>query len=573
MWEWYYSGQWVTLNDENQLIMEKRAETPSLEPLYLVNQVGEIRGRPEENIMHFNIHGEDELIRTFIRQGATLNEHAIFVIIEDRHKKIIPYDTGKLLFPNNRPSINRVQVTIGTEIVVAENGILNKKRDGQLQRVHWKKTDMSKKQFESITKARFQWEFKGSFRWERMRIAVERTISELTDVGKKEILECTFEQFDPELDHTEHGSFQFNDYLVMKGMEELAIQVMENYYNNAPTEWCMFDPLTNMQIERARSAGQPTVSIYVRGHPYVIVFDSGSGASGQPPVVIRPLRYERILTAIEENYGRSRLRLLYTALIELQVDPETFLRAVVQDTDSVNDFIPVEHRERITSLLHIGPVSTAIQEQFPTLLAKYKECDIRLSSVEKLSPKKLEKSIRETLMTGFRVPSIQKKHQFSDIVAHICKQQCWDIGTGTKRCDICMCSDRIVLGGHCGSAQACLKCWVESLHKTAMVCPFCRTKVCEAQLCIVNAPSPTSPTKCCKRKRCSESEYVSADEVLQEIQKDVLYAKFTLQDERPMKKWFTVLMRRGLIKNGQLPPNLQDHKSLVDALHQFKILN
>ena len=69
------------------------------------------------------------------------------------------------------------------------------------------------------------------------------------------------------------------------------------------------------------------VNIMVRGHQYVIVFDSGSGASGQPPVIIRPLRYERILTSIEENFGRARLKKLYNSLEEIGCNPRLFMMA------------------------------------------------------------------------------------------------------------------------------------------------------------------------------------------------------------------------------------------------------
>jgi len=49
------------------------------------------------------------------------------------------------------------------------------------------------------------------------------------------------------------------------------------------------------------------VNITIRGHDYVLFFSSGGGESGSPPVLIRPKRYEMILSSIEDNYSRSRM--------------------------------------------------------------------------------------------------------------------------------------------------------------------------------------------------------------------------------------------------------------------------
>ena len=64
---------------------------------------------------------------------------------------------------------------------------------------------------------------------------------------------------------------------------------------------------TNRKIEYARKSGCQMVNITIRGHDYVLFFSSGGGESGSPPVLIRPKRYEMILSSIEDNYSRSRM--------------------------------------------------------------------------------------------------------------------------------------------------------------------------------------------------------------------------------------------------------------------------
>ena len=570
-WQWYYASTWLPCSPENQLKLTEREQEPSVEPIRLTNDVGEIFGHPENDHMHFRMFGDDQDVRTFVRKGPKSSDAPIYAVIQRSVRSFLPYDAGRKLFRNGKPYRVRKEVRVGTEHYVAENGHLFKMIDGELAPVHWKRTDLSRAQLLKITSTRYKWEFKGAFRLERMRAAVVKVSEQLEDAEAAQTLTDAFEQFDPNFDVTEHGPYQFNDFLVSRGLHELAIQVMETYHADAPADWLSFDAMTNARIEKARAEGRPMANIMVRGHQYVIVFDSGSGASGQPPVVIRPLRYERILTSIEDNYGRSQIKLLYDALNELECNPRIFLMAAMTNENSINEFIPEEHRERIRGLIRGGSIGTALQNQLPPLLEKYKECDIRLSSQETLKPKPLESSIKKTLMTGLRVPTQLREHcpTFENMVHHILDNQCWFLADGRQTCDLC--SVKTTVLNHCGSSKACLKCWVDSLHSGSMRCPFCRQEVDDAQLTVVTDKPIRKKTPGKKRKR--ERSFSTAEEVLQEIQKDTLYAHFKLEDSQPMRKWFTVLMRRGMLKNGQLPRNMQAKKSLRSALQEFNILN
>ena len=571
MWQWYYSNNWVQFGSENQLKLTMREQEPSLEPINLLNDVGEIFGRPENEYMNFRLFGEEEIIRTFVRRGPKPKEKPVYAVVERSLRQILPYEAGKRLFRNGKPYTVRKECHVGTEHYVVEEGHLYKMMDGQPKRLQWQQTDLSKSQVDTMTKTRYIWEFKGAFRLERMRKAVVKTASQLEDASASAVLTDAFEQFDPNLDVTEHGPYQFNDFLVSRELHELAIQVMENYHADEPQNWKAFDALTNARIERARAERHPMTNIMVRGHQYVIIFDSGSGASGQPPVVIRPLRYERILTSIEDNVGRSHLKKLYDSLIEIGCNPRLFMMALMSDMNQIEQLIPEEHRERIINLIRSGSMGTALQNQLPPLLEKYKECEIRLSSIERLTPKLLERRIKQTLVTGLRVPDELCNVTFEDMISHISSTQSWlvDKGKGGHTCDICSEKTRVL--NHCGSAKACLKCWTDSLKSSSMCCPFCRQEVVNAQLTVVMTAPERAPKAGGKRKR--EHDFVSAEEVLQEIQKDSMYSHFQLDDNQTMRKWFVVLMRRGMLKNGQLPRNMQAKKSLRSALQEFNILN
>jgi len=562
----------VPCTSENQAKLDRRVAEPSVEPLVLCNPFGRISGRLGPGCMYFRMTGDDEDIRTFVRKGPEEDESPVYAIVERGVRRVLPYEVGRQLFHNGNPMQTLVEVSSGTEHYVAKNRRLFKSSNGSLSPVNWELTDMSKYNYEKTTRTRYKWEFKGAFRWERVRAAVSRVAAALDDSSA---LDEAFASFDPELDMTEHGPYQFCDYLVAQEQSELAIRVMDVYHANEPTDWIPFDAVTNSIIENARSEGRPMAPLMVRGHQYVLVFDSGSGASGQPPVVIRPLRYERLLSSIEENVGRNQMRVLFEALQEVGCNPRLFLMAVMVDQSAIERILPVEAQDRIRQLLSNQSsvnLATALQSQLPPLLEKYKECEVRMSVSENLNPKPLATSIKMTLATGLRVPGHLRQHceTFGELIDHIYEHQAWDLGEGKHTCDICS-AKTVVLGGHCGSAKACLKCWTDSLHANRMKCPFCRQEVDDAQLTVVSSPPQRAARVSNKRKR--RVEFANAEEALQQIHRDKLYAHYKLDDNQPMRKWFTVLMRSGMLKNGQLPRNMQAKKSLRTALREFNILN
>lgn len=546
-WQWFYAGRWLDCSQQNQQLLEQRHTEPTVDPLCIVEAVGEISGNNHRFV--FRVHGDDQYIQTLIRKGPSASDGPIFAA----NGKIIP----RVLFKYGKPSKKRIAVDFGTEHWVAEKNKLYEKIDGVLRPLPYLKTDISKWQCKERHQTRFQWEFNGSFRCERMRKVVASI------PGLQEL----YDAFDPTFEAMEHGAYQFNDFLSSRGHDGFAVAVMEKFYAQDVEDWRKFGADTNAKIERARESGLLLVSITARGHDYVLVFDSGGGASGQPPVLIRPGRYELILSSIEENVSRHAFRALFAVIedISITVPLPAFIRELLEHPQLTLDrhVEPALHPrllQLVKQIHNIGAtVATQLQSLLPSLLEKYKECDIRQSTTETLTPKRLEAALRHTLMTGLRstVP-------FPALIRHIRDEQCWTLKPGTNNCDICQSSKMLTLG-HCGSAGACLKCWVDSLCKTNMSCPFCRTIVKESQL-ILKQATQTAMTR--KRKRTLS--FNSEEEILSQIRK--IYTDVKLEDSESMRKWFTILLRTGVIQNGQLPTNLQAKKSLRHALHDLNLL-
>ena len=555
-WQWYFCGRWIDCLEPNQKLLRQIDTEPRLRPIRMVNKIVTIVGHPDK--LFYTIHGDDEKHSTQIRLGPLKKEHPVYTIGE----KLVPYNVK--LFRNGKPFVKRTTADVGTEHWVAEKGKIYEKIDGKEREVEWMQTDMTKPQLEKRTQTRYHWEFKGPMRWERMRAAVFKTAYTF---DKFELIDL-FESFDPTLEATEHGPFQFPDFLNTRGEIPLSIAVMENYYAQEPHDWKPFDPSTNHRIECARKDGRSTLNITIRGHEYVLIFDSGGGASGSPPVLIRPRRYELILTSIEEHFIRSRMKLLTEEVSKHVQDPRMFLLHFMNNPISTMDrHIPPNHQARVLELLEdtqdIGArVQTQIQTLLPALLNKYKECEVRQSNAETLRPKRLPKSVRKTLVTGLRVPT-GIAMEFPELIHFIRDEQCWVVKAGTDKCDICQ-SNAIVMG-HCGSAVACLKCWVDSLVETNMTCPFCREQIRGGQLAIVHHQQPET-----SRKRKRTASFGSEQEILDKIHQK--YAHIHLDDEESMRKWVTVLLRTGVLQNGQLPRNLTKTKTLRGALRDFNLL-
>jgi len=561
-WQWFFCGRWYNCTKENQNILCQLNTEPSLKPIRLVNDIGTIAGHPGK--LYFSIYEDDEKYKTMIRLSPLKSDHPVYAIDD----KFVPYDVTTSLFRNGKPFVKRKVVEVGTEQWVAENGKIYGKIDGVLQELNWDQTDLTKIQMEELTHTRFHWEFKGPMRWERMRKAVYKTAENNAGYGLLEM----FESFDPTCEATEHGPFQFPDFLNANDNIPLSIAVSETFYTQETDDWKPFDPTTNRKIEYARKSGCQMVNITIRGHDYVLFFSSGGGESGSPPVLIRPKRYEMILSSIEDNYSRSRMNALMDEVKKYVLDPRIFLMRLMANPlhpeATLEELIPLNKREYVAQLVHemnnIGArVQTRIQTLLPTLLNKYKECEIRQSNIEKLRPKRLPLSLRKTLVTGLRVPP-GVDMEFSELLNFIKDKQCWNIKKGKDFCDICLTGEAVVLG-HCGSAAACLKCWADSLVQTNMTCPFCREEVMQYQLRIVHRQTQET-----SRKRKRNISFSSEQEILAQIHQK--YDNINLEDEDSMRKWFTVLMRSGVLQNGQLPQNLTKTKSLRVALHDFNLL-
>lgn len=556
-WQWFFCGRWINCTEENQKILRKLDAEPSLKPIHLLNDIGTIAGHPGK--LYFSIHDDEQKYNIKIRLGPLKSDHPVYAI----NDKFVPYDVTTSLFRNGKPFVKRKVVEVGTEQWVAEKGRIYETINGVLQEMNWNQTDLTKPQLDELTQTRFHWEFKGPMRWERMRKAVYKTAQEH---GNNELVEM-FESFDPTFEATEHGPFQFPDFLTANNKIPLSIAVSENFYAQEINDWKQIDPYTNRKIEDARKSGDQVVTIKIKGHHYLLFFSSGGGESGSPPVLIRPKRYEMILSSIEDNYSRSRMNALIKEVKKYVMDPRIFLMRLMTDpVAALEEHIPPQHREDIAQLINdvnniAAQVQTRIQTLLPTLLNKYKECEIRQSTTETLRPKRLPKSIRKTLMTGLRVPQ-GVSMDFPEMVKFIKEKQCWEIKKGHECCDICLAEDAIVLG-HCGTSSSCLKCWTDSLMETNMTCPFCREKVTDYQLSIVHR-QPQEPSK--KRKRTVFTE----QEILAQIHKK--YENVNLDDEDSMRKWFTILLRSGVLQNGYLPPNLMKTKSLRGALHDFNLI-
>ena len=572
-WQWYFCQGWIDCTEENQKILCQIHAEPMLQPIRLVNEIGTIKGHPGK--LYFTIYDCEEKYKTMIRLGPLKSEHPIYAI----DGNIVPYDVTSSLFRNGKPYVKRKEIEVGTEQWVAEKGKIYKQIDGTLHETIWSITDMSKPQLEELTQTRYHWEFRGPLRWDRMRKAVHQTAEELQNT---ELVDM-FESFDPTLEATEHGPFQFTDFLNATDNIPLSIAVAENFYAQDMNDWKPFSPSTTRRIENARVDGRQMVRITIRGHDYVLFFHSGGGESGSPPVLIRPKRYEMILSSIEDNYSRSRMNALMEELNKYVFDPRLFLvRLMTSPNAALNEHIPPEKRENILRLINdvnnmAAHVQTQIQTLLPTLLNKYKECEIRQSTTETLRPKRLPKSVRQTLVTGLRVP-LGIDMEFSGLLNFIREKQCWGIKKGNEKCDICLTDDAIVLG-HCGSAAACLKCWTDSLMETNMTCPFCRGKVTQCQLRIVHRKQQETAQKQqetaqkqqeTSRKRKRIISFGSEQEILEQIRQT--YKHIKLDDQDSMRKWFTVLMRSGVIQNGQLPQDLTKTKSLRGAIHDFNLI-
>lgn len=581
--QWSFGDLWINCTPQNNAIFTERRKTPQMAPLCLTNDYGTISGVLGN--LKFCIHEDDDIVTCDIRQAPKVDELPIYAIVNTNGPFVLDYATSRALFNDNgtvRTSTERVQY--GTETFQTVESVLFQVVTDQLFPKRHRPVDITEGHFEDMTRARFRWKFQGPLRWNRMTRAVQTVFANTEDEEQRSELQEIFDSFNPSEDNTEYGPFQFPDYLNSLGMVDVAFQVVEEFKKIPDSAWSYFDPITNTRIEEARRQERPVVVLEAEGQKYMIVFDIGTGASGNSAVMIRPTRYQKIIESIEEQFHEAAeeqhkriLHELFTLLSSNNIDPKQFVMAMVIDEQhALNRLISnPELRTRtqvILQQLHAsdGNLSTRMQQFMPTLLEKFKECEIKMDDHENLNPTQLCPQIAETLQEGLSIPASLECNTLKEMVQFIQREQCWQLPKGRNRCDICGQSGLRTLT-HCGTASACLKCWADSLVKTNMSCPFCRGTIGEGDLKIASH-RPGSPVKKNTGKRKRES-YQSLEDILKEIHKDARYTNISMDTHEPMQKWFTILLRRKLVRIGQMPRNGQRKQDFKEAMKLFKLVS
>ena len=579
-WEYLFDGRWVPVAEPHNKTLTKRYERPSLDTLRLNMGFGTLSGIPESREMNFQVFGDPVSLRSRVRLCPSPDDLSIIEVKDGNYPRILSHEARAALFTEDgRPKDERVEYVDGSERFVCCDGELMQEIDGNLISRHFVNPDLTKGQVDDQTKTGYTWEFQGPFRWERIRAAVQQTCEELgaRAAGR---LRHLFSNFDPNEDATEYGPYQFDDYLSHNGEIPLAIAVMNNYHKTKTDTWYSFDAVSNARIENARSSGRPMAVVKVKGHMYMLMFDSGSGASGAGPVLIRTMRYQKILESIEEQFESSMGSVearrplqeeLYDTLVRAGQNPGVFLMRALHSEDPYSSLPPPirPEIERIMDEMHAsgrGDLSTRIQQFMPALLEKFKECEVRLSANARGNSKKLALKIARTLKSGLSVPK-SYNCDWRTMIEFINCEQCWEHTANVSTCDICM--ERRATLKHCGSSSACLKCWVSTAVETNMSCPFCRQEILPGQLKL-QEPSRRSH----KRKRVPEQQKtpLNMNTILNAIHQDELYKDVVPKTSFSMKKWFVILLRRGLIQINQRPKHEQAAKTLQDAAKEFKLL-
>lgn len=581
-WQYLVQGSWIPLNPNQQKKLDKRRECPTLDPIRLKTDFGMLTGVPEAVGMKFKIHGDSEFQQSKIRRGPRPGEKTIIEVVDGNYPRILSQEATNALFDDqNQPTQSEVKFADHTEVFVSKEGKLFQEINGNLVLRNFERSGLSQDQFKDITKTQYVWEFRGPFRWEKMRMAVKKACETLPTEQRCK-LKHLFSHFDPTEDATEYGPYQFEDYLTDHGEIELSVALMESYHSIASDDWFPLDKMTNARIENARAVNKPASVIKVRGHMYLLMFDSGSGASGSDAVLIRAGRYQKILESIEEQYQehgehnverRQLTEDLFNLLVTHNHNPAIFLMNAFGPSDALSS-VSSEIRPRVISILERlrnvegqEGLSTRIQQFLPALLEKFKECEIRMVAVPSLRPKKLTQKIAMTMTTGLKVPK-SFRCSWKKMLGFIAEKECWETEFESSHCDICM--QRAPTMKHCGGGSACLKCWTKTLTKTNFTCPFCRQDVDEGQL---KLQVPVRENK--KRKRATkmsmQESKMDMDTILSTIRQDKLYKDVHGQTSFSMKKWFIILLRRGLVKIHQRPKHEQAAKTLDQALTIFKL--
>jgi len=582
-WQYLVQGSWISLNTKQKIKLDNRYECPTLDPIRLKTPLGILTGIPETLNMKFKIHGDSEFDQSKIRRGPKPGDLPIIEIVDGNYPRVLSLEASQTLFDSqNKPNQTSVIFEDSTEVFLSKKGKIFQGVDGNMIERNFEISQLSHHQFEDITKTQYQWEFKGPFRWEKMRMAVQKTC-EMLSTEQKCKLKHLFSNFDPSEDATEYGPYQFEDYLSDNGEIELSLSLMGQYNSINSNIWKPLDTMTNARIENSRASKKPATVIKVRGHMYLLMFDSGSGASGSEPVLIRAGRYQKILESIEEQFQEqgehnSERRQLTEELFHLLVthnhNPNIFIMSAFVADDPLQNIHP-HIRPRVEEILDSlrqsnerEGLSTRIQQFLPVLLEKFKECEIRMvARANTEPPKKLSEKISNTMKTGLSVPK-SFRCSWKKMLVFIAEKQCWETTFEPSICDICMQKSPTLK--HCGGGSACLKCWSQMVINTNFTCPFCRQDIEEGQL---KLKTPVKENK--KRKRKSnllqQECKIDIKTVLETIRKDELYTSVDSQTSFSMKKWFVILLRRGLVKIHQMPKHEQAAKTLDQALVIFKL--
>lgn len=581
--QWSYGDVWVDCKDANNKKLTHRRKFPSMEPLQLTNRLGKMVGTMENDTMTFRAHGGGIEREVHIRRGPEPSELPMYAIVMDDQIHILEYEVSVVLFENGEPRVEPAYATCGLEKYKAQNKNTYRMVDGEYKPCQWKLTDLTRGQFDDMTKTRYTWEVNGPMRRDGMRVAVETLLPRLAAHDRAFLDEC-FRYFAPSEQDTEYGPYQFPDYLASMDRPDLAFQIVEIFQTLAENAWTPFDALTNARIEKARRDKRPMAIFAAQGQTYMIIFDAGNGESGQSSVVIQPCRYQKIMESIEEQFHQTmaeehddRMGQLFEELVSAGVNPRIFLMTMALSRDHALHIISdTTARNRISGVLDNlqtspgGNLTTRMQQFMPALLQKFKECDIRMSSREELHPRRLCRKVAHTIETGLAAPDGQT--EFKDLVHFIQRKQSWILKKGKNTCDICADTKQTTLS-HCGSASACLKCWADSLVQTNMCCPFCRGTVASGQLkSHLRAPDDQKVSSASRSRKRKRNAFDTPEEILYEIQKDKKYSGITMASKEPMRKWFTILLRRKMVSIAQMPRNEQGKRAFVDAMVAFKLL-
>tara|TARA_B100001059_G_C17833269_1_gene586143 strand:- start:1556 stop:3316 length:1761 start_codon:yes stop_codon:yes gene_type:complete len=580
-WEWSGST-WCTFSDKNQAILDARALEPSLTPLRLVEGDAVLEGCPETTRFRWmSLTLDGKTATTSIRRARAAGDIPFFATVTEQGAVPLPYDVGKDLFEVRdghwTPKQLKTVRQMGVRTLIADEGRLYEVYDPGIRELVWREKDVTRDEFEWATRTHAHWECKPPFRWQRMRQAVHA-------VDDPDLLRA-LDSFSPQLpiDATKHGPIQFPDLIRDMWTRETdvprrqrmgtALTQLENVYASMcqePSTWIRFDPVLNALFERARAEGRLDLTFRLRSQHYMLLFDPGGGASGASPILLRPTRYPQLLQSMEDDTREEVYRRTQEVCRAHGVDRHTWLR-VLDTQEDVSRYFPPEAmsdvRQCLQDTIHLSErIATRCQAYMPTLLEKYDECGIR--RVFNVSPfTRLDRHVAATLATGFRVPS-NMDATFEELVAFVDDQRSTRLpNADTSTCLLCQ-QEAPLLGGHCGTATACLACWCATLATREMKCGFCNGTVFEGQLKLCRSV-PAVPTAMPTPPALPAEVPKTADDIRQRLQAQA--PALDLDAAYRMEHWYRKLLQCNLISIHQRPTHPYKKKTFRDAIKDFHL--